>query len=234
VSGLLHAWHPVLRQEAIMVFAKNVVVSIGLDRLLQELIRVVLADNGWRCFVPKSLPAGEEASIVVIAASDLTETIIHSVRYARAQFPTGKIILLGRGGSDSEVVHFIEEGVSAYFSTGDSLAAFINLLQMVRENRIPCSGRITQLVLSAIRKHSAKTPAIHDQLTPREEEVLRLIRDGFGNKEIASRLCISPNTVKNHVHHLLEKLKVRSRHEAAWMRHRPQSVRFLPRIVNGG
>jgi two-component system NarL family response regulator len=89
-------------------------------------------------------------------------------------------------------------------------------------------------VLSAIRKHSAKTPAIHDQLTPREEEVLRLIRDGFGNKEIASRLCISPNTVKNHVHHLLEKLKVRSRHEAAWMRHRPQSVRFLPRIVNGG
>ena len=54
----------------------------------------------------------------------------------------------------------------------------------------------------------------------REEEIFRLIQDGLSNKEIATQLHITPNTVKNHVHRLLEKLKVRSRHEAAWLRAR--------------
>lgn len=216
-----------------MALAKDVVISIGLDSFLHELIKAVLADYGWRVFDPKSLAAGEEANIVLVGASGSVEMIFNAVRYVRAQFPTGKIILLGPAGADSDIVRFIEEGVSAYFSTSENLAAFVNLLQMVRHNRIPCSGRIMQLVLSAIHKRSEKTPATPDRLTPREEEILRLIRDGFGNKEIASRLCISPNTVKNHVHHLLEKLKVRSRHEAAWMRQPQRSLGLLPRIVNG-
>ena len=52
-------------------------------------------------------------------------------------------------------------------------------------------------------------------LTEREREVLILLRQGMTNKEIAARLSRSPNTVKIHVSHILEKLNVRSRTEAA-------------------
>jgi two-component system, NarL family, nitrate/nitrite response regulator NarL len=216
-----------------MALAKDAVVSIGLDRLLHELIKAVLAEYGWGVIEPKSLGADEEASIVLLAAAGSVETIINAVRFVRVQFPAGRIVLLGAEGASADIVRFIEEGVSAYCSTRDGLSDFVNLLQMVRNNRVSCSGHVTQLVLSAIRKRSGKSPAVQDRLTMREEEVLRLIRDGFGNKEIASRLCISPNTVKNHVHHLLEKLKVRSRHEAAWMRQTSRSVGILPRVMNG-
>jgi len=51
-------------------------------------------------------------------------------------------------------------------------------------------------------------------LTPRELEILNLISDHLGNKQIANRLSVSTYTVKNHVHHILEKLQVHSRAEA--------------------
>ncbi|HSQ28562.1 MAG TPA: LuxR C-terminal-related transcriptional regulator [Gemmatimonadaceae bacterium] len=51
-------------------------------------------------------------------------------------------------------------------------------------------------------------------LTNREREILALLADGFGNKQIATRLGISPNTVKTHLELLFEKIGVRSRAEA--------------------
>jgi DNA-binding NarL/FixJ family response regulator len=61
------------------------------------------------------------------------------------------------------------------------------------------------------------------QLTPREIEIVRLIDEGLSNREIGRRLAIEVATVKNHVHHVLEKLQVHRRGEAA-ARLRPQTL----------
>jgi DNA-binding NarL/FixJ family response regulator len=53
------------------------------------------------------------------------------------------------------------------------------------------------------------------RLTPREDEVLRLVAQGLTNREIAARLFLAPVTVKVHLRHVFEKLGVRSRTEAA-------------------
>jgi DNA-binding NarL/FixJ family response regulator len=55
------------------------------------------------------------------------------------------------------------------------------------------------------------------RLTRREHETLTLIGDGLTNKQIAQQLSIELATVKNHVHHVLEKLDARSRAEAVAM-----------------
>jgi two-component system, NarL family, nitrate/nitrite response regulator NarL len=55
------------------------------------------------------------------------------------------------------------------------------------------------------------------RLTVREQEILTLVSRGFSNKEIASQLSIAPNTVKHHVHNVLDKLQVKNRHQAASM-----------------
>ena len=57
------------------------------------------------------------------------------------------------------------------------------------------------------------------RLTARELEIVRLLDEGLSNKEIAARLCIQANTVKNHVHNILGKLELSRRDEAAsWAR----------------
>jgi DNA-binding NarL/FixJ family response regulator len=58
-------------------------------------------------------------------------------------------------------------------------------------------------------------PAKTTDLTPREREVLALIGQDFTNREIADQLVVEVGTVKNHVHNILSKLEVSSRHEAA-------------------
>ncbi len=63
----------------------------------------------------------------------------------------------------------------------------------------------------------APEPANHERLSGRELEVLALIVEGLTNKEIASRLCLSPDTVKNHVVHIIQKLGVSDRTQAAVM-----------------
>ena len=52
------------------------------------------------------------------------------------------------------------------------------------------------------------------KLTARELEIITAIADGLSNKEIAQRLCIEPQTVKNHIHNILDKLQLHTRLEA--------------------
>jgi two-component system, NarL family, nitrate/nitrite response regulator NarL len=168
-----------------------------------------------------------------VSGTGTIDDAIERVRCARAQFPDGRVVLLGSDISDEDLVRLIEAGAAAHVSSGSSLGELIDVLKMVRTNCAPSSGRITRLVLGTIRQHSRDPLGMPGpQLTARESEILRLIRGGLSNKEIAVQLRIAPNTVKNHVHHLLEKLKVRSRHEAAWLEVRgPQT---LPRSARTG
>jgi DNA-binding NarL/FixJ family response regulator len=69
--------------------------------------------------------------------------------------------------------------------------------------------------------HSLPARAAFAELTPREREVAALIAEGHGNKEIAAALVISLGTVKDHVHHILEKTKLSSRAAVAAAWHRP-------------
>jgi two-component system NarL family response regulator len=201
--------------------SRNLVASFDLDRLFHEILRTALKASGWRLLDPKCpgpCNADAEAEIILVAGSGPVLAVIQRLRRARAEFPTCKVVLLGAKGSDTDLVRFIAEGASGCVLMSQGLADLVAVLEMIQENRSPSSGHITQLVIGAIHRLSTNPqPDPEACLTQREEEILRLIQDGLSNKEIASRLHITSNTVKNHVHHLLEKLKVRNRHEAAWL-----------------
>jgi len=196
----------------------KLLVSVGLPSLYHEILASALSSHGWTLvsFAQSRLEPGEIVEIALVTNSPDSETVIANVRRVRAEFPAAKIVLLGLERTDSDLIDFIGEGVCAYVPSSAGIADLVNTLQMVRTNRTPASGRITQMVLNTIgrlsrgERSSGKAP-----LTDREEEILSLINQGLSNKEIVSRLSIAPSTVKNHVHHLLEKLNVHSRHEAA-------------------
>ncbi len=206
---------------------RPLVVSVGLGRLFLEILNAALSNHDWRVVDPEGGPSAQDAEpeMVLVAGSGPAAAVIDRLRHARAKHPAAKAIVLGAEGNDADLVRYIEEGASGYVCAGEGLGNLLEALEMVRNNRAPSSGRITRLVMGSIRRLS-QSPHVHPEacLTLREQEIFRLIQEGLSNKEIAGRLQIAPNTVKNHVHHLLEKLSVRNRHEAAWLQaKRPRS-----------
>jgi len=199
--------------------APKVLVALGWDRLLREIVAAALSNHGWQVVGSQTqISQSGDVDLVLVYYSRPTAVAIEDVQRARVEYPSARIVLLGGEITDAELLRFIEAGVGAYVDTHQGLPELLDAMQMVRENRSPSSGRITHLVLENISRLTRQRDTQADaRLTLREKEILYLITTGLSNKEIACHLSIAPNTVKNHVHNILEKLNVGSRHEAVWM-----------------
>lgn len=133
------------------------------------------------------------------------------------RLPELKILPLGVPSED-DVLHFLEAGASGYVLRQASFSELLDTIVAVHRGEPPCSPQIATGVCARIvelsRRKSGRRNHQHAGLTPREAEVLQLVAGGLSNKEIGQRLGITLPTVKNHIHHILDKLQVRGRRQA--------------------
>ena len=122
------------------------------------------------------------------------------------EFPDARILILSTHSSEEEIYRAMQAGARGYV-----VKSIIReeLLRAVRE--VHRGGMYLDPVVAS---HLAERRS-HRPLSSREVEVLQLVDRGFGNKEIATSLNIAEVTVKLHVSHMLEKLEVKDRTEAA-------------------
>jgi len=139
------------------------------------------------------------------------------VRRIVALAPGTAVVVLGIADDDLAVLSLAEAGVSGYVRIDASGEELLAVVRAVSRGEAPCSPQISGALLRRVAALARReTPPAPDRdLTAREREIVGLIDDGLSNKEIATRLHIEVTTVKNHVHHVLEKLSVRRRGEAA-------------------
>ena len=144
----------------------------------------------------------------------------------RAERPETAVVFLSTDASEESVLTAVEAGAAGYFLK-ETLAA-AELASVVRraaagEMLIPAQ-RLSDLVIrqrERVRqqfdreRQERERQQLLGQLTQREREVLSLIVAGLDNKSIARRLAIGTGTVRAHVQHVLEKLGVHSKLEAA-------------------
>lgn len=132
--------------------------------------------------------------------------------------PEVKVIILGLIDLTDEIMACIEAGASGYVLKESSFDHLVETIQSVHRNEAFCSPRMAASLFSRIAEltSAGRTQASLDsvKLTGRELDVINLIAEGMSNKEIARRLFIETQTVKNHVHNILEKLQLHSRFEA--------------------
>jgi DNA-binding NarL/FixJ family response regulator len=123
----------------------------------------------------------------------------------RGEFPRARVIVLTTSDGDAEIQRALRAGASAYLlkstPAGDLLAAI---------RSVHAGGRpVSPEVASKLVEHLGD-----EALSARELDVLRLVRDGFKNKEIASKLEISETTVNFHIKNLVSKLQANDRTHA--------------------
>ena len=123
----------------------------------------------------------------------------------RGEFPAARIIMLSSSESDGEIQRALRSGASGYVLKSmpqDDLLAVIRSVHAGKRH-VPAE------VAAVLAEHLGE-----EELTPREIDVVRLIRDGHKNKQIADRLSISENTVNFHIKNIVQKLGANDRTHA--------------------
>lgn len=131
--------------------------------------------------------------------------------------PDVRVVALAVTEADADVIPLVEAGVVGYLTTEQSLDDLTELIASVARGESPMSPSLAAMLVRRIAVLANERGPHLDGvvLTRREREILALIKRGLSNKQIAGELHIELATVKNHVHHILEKLGVSGRDQAA-------------------
>jgi DNA-binding NarL/FixJ family response regulator len=131
--------------------------------------------------------------------------------------PAVRVLAISVPDNERDVIACAESGVAGFLTVESSIDDLVAALESAARGDLLCSPAIAAALLRRVsalaRGRDSADPA--SALTVRELEIVRLIDAGHSNKQIAQRLCIELSTVKNHVHHILAKLGVERRSEAA-------------------
>lgn len=125
--------------------------------------------------------------------------------------PSVQIVAFGIGAPEDAIAG-AESGVSAFVGEDGAIEDINDAALRALKGQSYCSPELTAILLthiSTLKHHNA--PKAMTSLTSREDQIAALVTDGMSNKEIAQTLRISPATVKNHVHSILEKLELSRR-----------------------
>lgn len=144
-------------------------------------------------------------------------TGLDATREILAAFPQTKIVLLTIHEEDDLLFAAVRSGANGYLLKNISAEELLRKLRGLSQGHAAISPDQTSRILSEFARTEPPAPPEPtgvELLTERELEVLQLLVAGASNKEIGLELHISVYTVKNHVHHILEKLNVSSRREA--------------------
>jgi len=203
-------------------------------------IRILVADEHslFREAV-KGVLSNEEDLIVVAEAREGMEAVAEAARsrpdiallqanlpncdgvkataMIKERVPECRVLLLDDGENEARLVEALEAGAGGYLTKARPLADLIDATRAVRrgETLIP-PGMMAGLLSNLIHRRRDQGQALRrlGNLTRREREVLVQLLEGVGNRGIAEKLVISPETARTHIQNLITKLGVHSRLEA--------------------
>ena len=137
-----------------------------------------------------------------------------AARAGAATDGAARLLVFDVADEDRTIIDCVQVGASGCVLQDAGLDELVAGIHAVATGVAPCSERVvTSLFRYVASRRDEQHPVLAPSLTVREEEVLRLVAAGLGNRQIAERLGLRPQTVKNHVRRVFEKLDVHSRLE---------------------
>ncbi|MEX6201697.1 two-component system response regulator NarL [Providencia hangzhouensis] len=128
---------------------------------------------------------------------------------------SGRIILFTVSNYGEDLINALKRGADGYLLKDMEPEKLIIALKEAASGKMVVSPTLASILAESLRDNRAPTEHNLSALTPRETHSLDLISQGLSNKMIANKLQITESTVKVHVKHLLKKLNLKSRVEAA-------------------
>ena len=171
--------------------------------------------------------AGDGVAATDLASTAVPDVVLMDVRMPKRSgieaclsikeaAPSAKIIMLTVSDEEADLYEAVKNGASGYLLKDSSIDEVAQAIRVVADGQSLISPSMAIKLLDEFKQmsRSDRQQVPSPRLTDRELEVLKLVAQGLNNREVAKRLFISENTVKNHVRNILEKLQLHSRMEA--------------------
>ena len=196
--------HPLLR--------KGLAQLVDLD---DGLTVVAEADNGKQAL---ALAVEHDPDLILLDLNMQGMDGLETLKAMREARVSARIIILTVSDNDEDVVCAITYGADGYLLKDMDPEDILKKIKEAAVGKMVISEKVTHILAGAIRKGDNNRTSMLAKLTSREHDILKQISKGLSNKLIAREVDISDGTVKVHVKHILKKLELRSRVEAAvWM-----------------
>jgi DNA-binding NarL/FixJ family response regulator len=185
-------------------------------------VRADLERRGVATVVGEASDGGEAIEVVLdklpdVVLMDLQMPTVSGVEATRRiveEAPHVKVLILSASAEEADVLEAVKAGASGYLLKSATSEELNGAITRVRGGEPVFTPSLAGLVLDEFRRvASGSGDSREPGLTPRENEVLKLVAKGYTYKEIGEKLFISTKTVQNHVQNILTKLQLRKRYE---------------------
>lgn len=199
-----------------------------------EMIRVLIADDhfvvreGARLVVDQepdmevcamtesaaaipTLVAAHKPNVVVLDMQMPGTDAVTTVTQLKKSSPTLEIVIFTASTADGEVTRLFEAGVRSFIRKGESGSLLTTAIRAAADHKPFFTPPVSEILFSRLMKKSSTGDGNHaPHLTPREQEIVRLVASGRSNKEAANTLGISTRTVETHRASIMRKLGITS------------------------
>lgn len=210
---------------------------IATNRFFREsLIRLFRGDKGFRVTgAPDCSPlTGDQGSRVnpkiVVLRPEWNDRAFDATRAIHDAVPQTRILMIGMEDDQEMFLNAVRAGAEGYLLKDASAKQIVAAARRLAQNAVVCPPHLERGLFNLIANGatlSSSRPQQRYELTPREHEVTPLVARGLANKEIAGRLNLSVQTVKNHVHSILQKTQAKNRAMLAELLE-PRSLATVP------
>jgi len=155
--------------------------------------------------------------LVLVDISLPDQSGIQLTRELRSLLPETRIMMVSMHSKIDYIVESMQAGAVGYMVKESAPDKLLQGLEAITQNEYYLDSSLSHEVVRKLiefpRKEAKVSDASYRTLTPREQEILRLLAEGLPPKEIADKLFISPKTVENHRTNIMNKLDLHSAHD---------------------
>jgi DNA-binding NarL/FixJ family response regulator len=195
---------------AVFLLAENRLLREALIRILskKEDIRVVGAGSCGPDMFAQIVSTQTNVVVLDSVAPVLAEQGV--VRELHQLNPAIRVVMVGMEADEAVFLRVIQAGAVGYILKDASAVEVARTIRAVAAGEAVCPAVLSGVLFQWVVRHKPAIPSLHLKnqlgLSRREQQLVGLIQQGLTNKEMASRLNLSEQTVKNHVHRMLRKV----------------------------
>lgn len=194
----------------------EMLVRVGLRAVIESDVRFRVEGEAESGAHALELVARLRPALAVISTGLTDPSGLEVARRAHAASPSTAIVLLARADDTASLVEGFRAGVTGFVrSDVGRLELLSSLDRALAGESVIDPAAATELIMRMAAESELPARTMPEPLTPREIEIIRLVAEGRTNREIATRLIVAVGTIKVHIEHILGKLGVASRTQAA-------------------